>query len=321
MAQKTEIGWTETVWNPISGCTKVSAGCKFCYAESIAKRFWKGRKFTDVQFHEDRLYQPLRWRKPKMVFVNSMSDLFHESIPFEQILRVFDVMCSESIINCRKCLAWDDYMYERERYLYAQPEGKDTSLDLIEIRNKYKLDDFHEQNEDCFLGLPRHTYQILTKRPERVLEFFKWLKDAQSQDYHLGEDEHPLIYALNENNWALPDNIWMGVSCEDQEQYVNRGIIAKHFPAKVKFLSLEPLLTEIWLDCTVGGLATLSVKDWQWVIVGCESGAKKRDCDLSWIHKIEEECISAEVPVFVKQIRVGNKVVKDSFSRQEFPKL
>ena len=86
---KTKIEWTEKSWNPVTGCTKVSAGCKNCYAEIIAKRFWKDRKFTDVQCHEDRLEQPLHWRKPSMVFVNSMSDLFHEDVPFEFIEEVY----------------------------------------------------------------------------------------------------------------------------------------------------------------------------------------------------------------------------------------
>lgn len=87
-----KIEWTERVWNPVTGCTKVSAGCKNCYAEVFAKRFWKGRKFTDIQYHEDRLIEPLRRKKPTMYFVNSMSDLFHEQISFDIIVKILDVM-------------------------------------------------------------------------------------------------------------------------------------------------------------------------------------------------------------------------------------
>lgn len=115
---KSKIEWTEKTWNPVTGCTKVSQGCKNCYAETIANRFWKDRKFTDVQCHADRLEQPLHWRKPTMVFVNSMSDLFHEDVPFEFIKQVFGIMH-----HCQK-----------------------------------------------------HTFQVLTKRPERALEFYKWYK-------------------------------------------------------------------------------------------------------------------------------------------------
>jgi protein gp37 len=91
-ASNTNIAWTDATWNPVTGCTKVSAGCKNCYAEAIAERFWGARKFTDVRAHVDRLDQPLAWRKPKRVFVNSMSDLFHEDVAFEFIDRVFAVM-------------------------------------------------------------------------------------------------------------------------------------------------------------------------------------------------------------------------------------
>lgn len=89
---KTSIEWTDTVWNPVTGCSKVSEGCRNCYAEANAKRFWKDRKFTDVQCHEDRLEQPLKWRKPRRVFVNSMGDLFHEDVPFEFVEKIWDVM-------------------------------------------------------------------------------------------------------------------------------------------------------------------------------------------------------------------------------------
>jgi len=96
-----KIEWTDAVWNPVTGCTKVSAGCKNCYAETIAKRFWKDRKFTDVQLHEDRLEQPLHWKKSRMIFVNSMSDLFHDHIPHQYIYEVFDIMkqCPQHIFQ------------------------------------------------------------------------------------------------------------------------------------------------------------------------------------------------------------------------------
>lgn len=134
----TKIEWTEKTWNPIIGCSKVSEGCKNCYAETIAKRFWGDRKFSQIMFHIEKLNEPLMRKKPTMYFVNSMSDLFHEYISFLDILKIFRVM-------------------ERT---------------------------------------PQHTYQILTKRPEEAIIFFNWARLRGME--------------------KIPDNIWLGVSIENQ---------------------------------------------------------------------------------------------------------
>ncbi len=136
MSGITKIEWADKVWNPITGCTKVSEGCRNCYAERIAARFWKGRKFTDIQCHEERLEEPLHWKKPARIFVNSMSDLFHPDVPFEYITRIFDVMCS-----------WRYPNKEAER------EGDESLL------------------ED-----PGHDYLILTKRPDRIKKWLDWVE-------------------------------------------------------------------------------------------------------------------------------------------------
>ena len=148
MGQKSNIEWTDATWNPVSGCSKVSQGCKFCYAERVANRFWKKRKFTNVVMHLDRLDQPLRWKKPRRIFVNSMSDLFHERVSDKFIASVFAVMAATD----------------------------------------------------------QHTFQILTKRPERMLAF---IKDLPS----MGVIESPL---------PLP-NVWLGISCEDQQTEIGRA--------------------------------------------------------------------------------------------------
>ena len=118
---KTSIEWATDVWNPVTGCTKVSAGCKNCYAEKIAKRFWGDRKFTDVQCHEERLYEPFHWKKPRRVFVNSMSDLFHPDVPEEFIYRVFRIMASSKhtyIILTKRPLRMNNLMMHiRERLI------------------------------------------------------------------------------------------------------------------------------------------------------------------------------------------------------------
>lgn len=243
---KTKIEWTERTWNPVTGCSKVSDGCKFCYAETIAKRFWKDRKFTDVQCHEDRLNQPLHWRKPSMVFVNSMSDLFHESVSFGFISSVYETI----------------------------------------------------------MHSPNHTYQILTKRPHRALEYY----NTQLK--------------LENGNYIKFPNLWLGVSVENQKTADERIPLLLQIPAAVRFISYEPALEYIdnlyiHPDYDTGI---------DWVIIGCESGLKRRPAKLEWFEKTVVDCKSAGVSVFVKQMEINGKVCKDitKFPKhlqiREFPK-
>jgi protein gp37 len=203
----TAIEWTDKTWNPTTGCNKVSPGCKHCYAETITKRFHanfpNGFKFT---LHPERLGEPLKWRKPSRVFVNSMSDLFHEQMPINFLVRIFEVM--------------------------------------------KKAD--------------HHIFQILTKRHERLAELA------------------PLL------SW--PDNVWMGVSVENQK-YAHRIDHLRRVPAKVRFLSCEPLLGPLELDLT--GI--------HWVITGGESGPKHRPIKEKWVRSIRDQCRGEKVAFFHKQ--------------------
>lgn len=204
---RTGIEWTDRTWNPATGCTKVSPGCKNCYAETLTKRFRNtfpnGFRFT---LHPERLYEPLKWRRPSLVFVNSMSDLFHEDMPDEFLLAVFEVM-----VSC-----------------------------------------------------PQHTFQVLTKRAERLLEL------------------------ASELPW--PDNVWMGVSVENQK-FAWRVDALRQSPAKVKFLSCEPLLGPLQLD----------LRGIDWVITGGESGPRHRPVDVDWVRSIRDQCLEANVAFFHKQ--------------------
>jgi len=199
-------------WNPVTGCTKISQGCKFCYAERMAKRLHamgveRYRDTFAVTLHEDLIERPLKWLKPRIIFVNSMSDLFHEKVPFEFIERVFETM--------KKC--------------------------------------------------PQHTFQILTKRSQRLLELSDKL------------------------NW--PKNIWMGVSIEDNAaQYRIQHL--QGVPAHVRFLSCEPL---------IGPLDHLPLDKIHWVIVGGESGPGARAMESEWVDSILDQCQMADVPFFFKQ--------------------
>lgn len=217
MAQSS-IEWTEMTWNPTTGCTKISSGCKFCYAEVMSKRLRAMgiNKYKDgfkVRTHEDQLKIPYSWKSSKVVFVNSMSDLFHEDIPLDFIKKVFKVM-----------------------------------------------------NEN-----PNHVFQVLTKRAERLWEVNKEL------------------------NWS--HNIWMGVSVEN-EKAVNRIDFLRKTKARVKFLSLEPL---------IGPLPKLNLKKMDWVIVGGESGHKPRPMNEYWVLDIQEQCEKANVAFFFKQWGGRNK--------------
>jgi protein gp37 len=212
MATRSHIEWTEMTWNPVTGCSKVSAGCKNCYAEKLAKRlkamgverYQNGFKVT---LQPDLLDVPFHWREPRTVFVNSMSDLFHEKVPLNYIKKVFDTMV--------KC--------------------------------------------------PQHTFQILTKRSQRLSEV---------------SPELP---------WSA--NIWMGVSVEN-EQVLDRIADLKTVPAAVRFLSCEPL---------IGPLENLPLKGIHWVIVGGESGPGARPMKREWVLSIHRQCKVAGVPFFFKQ--------------------
>ena len=218
MAQGSGIEWTESTWNPVTGCTKVSPGCKHCYAERMAERlqamgqanYANGFELT-LQPH--MLELPLRWKRPQTVFVNSMSDLFHDGVPIEYVRQVFDVM---------RRAHW-------------------------------------------------HRFQVLTKRAERLARLAPELE------------------------WA--ENVWMGVSVETH-RYRHRIDLLRSTPARVKFLSLEPLL---------GPLHDLDLEGIDWVIVGGESGPKARPMEAAWVTELRDQCRRARVPFFFKQWGGKNK--------------
>jgi protein gp37 len=206
------IEWTEVTWNPTTGCDKISSGCKHCYAETLSRRLEamgmkKYRNGFKLTLHPDSLFIPYSWKTPKIVFVNSMSDLFHDEVPIEYIQKVFNVM------------------------------------------------------NEC----SQHTFQVLTKRAER-------LKSVSSN-----------------LNW--PDNIWMGVSIEN-ENVLDRYENLIECDARIKFLSLEPL---------IGPLPNLRFDNIDWVIVGGESGPGARIMKKEWVLDIKNRCLKAGVPFFFKQ--------------------
>jgi len=211
--KKSKIEWTEATWNPASGCTKISAGCKNCYAEKMANRlkamgtigYDNGFEFSIVP---SRLNDPFKKKKPTVFFVNSMSDLFHEEMPEDYLNEIFDVI---------------------------------------------------EQT-------PRHTYQILTKRADRMYEYFSQRK--------------------------VPSNVWLGVTVENRKEGLPRIDKLRNLNASVLFLSIEPLLQD---------LGEINLKNIDWVIVGGESGNQARPMNQVWVENIKDQCDENNIAFFFKQ--------------------
>lgn len=212
MGDKSAIEWTDATWNPVTGCTPISAGCDHCYAKTLSERLQlmgveKYKNGFDVTLHPDVLTQPLRWKTPRRVFVNSMSDLFHARVPKSYVAQVWDVM--------RAC--------------------------------------------------PQHTFQILTKRPERMA---RWTV----------------------NNPA-PSNVWLGTSVEDQ-RVTTRIDRLRDCRSPIRFLSCEPL---------IGPLGSIDLANIDWVIVGGESGSGHRPISSEWVRELRDLCLRDGVAFFFKQ--------------------
>lgn len=273
MGDKTGIEWTDATWNPIRGCSRVSEGCRNCYAEIVASRFsgegmpyegliakggqWNG----NVHLVESALDQPMRWRKPRRIFVNSMSDLFHENVPDDVIAQVFAVMA----------------------------------------RSK------------------NHTFQLLTKRPQRMRDWLSrvanwggwWTHDGTAPAASYGGTGIIVGHA----QWPLP-NVWVGVSIEDQATADERIPLLLKTPAAVRWISAEPLLGSVdirpWLRaCYDASMRWLKGDDSRcspadmpfldWVVVGGESGAGARPMHPDWARSLRDHCVEAGVPFLFKQ--------------------
>lgn len=255
-SQKNGIEWTDETWNPLRGCSRVSEGCRHCYAEGVARRFsgpglpyegliarggqWNGQ----IKLVPELLDQPLRWRRPRRIFVNSMSDLFHENVPTEFIDQVFAVMAMAD----------------------------------------------------------EHTFQVLTKRPERMRSYLS--------DEGLTRRLLSAAYRIDQEKWAwlsadfhivgcqvLPlPNVWLGVSVEDQAAADERIPLLLQTPAAVRWISAEPLLGPVDLedyDTTQAGI--------DWVVVGGESGREARPMHPDWARALRDQCAAAGVPFLFKQ--------------------
>lgn len=245
MGENSAIEWTDATWNPVRGCKKVSPGCKHCYAETFAER-WRGipghayEQGFDPRLVPEMLDAPLRWKRPRTIFVNSMSDLFGEFVPDDYIAAVFGVMAAAN----------------------------------------------------------QHTFQVLTKRAERLPEWFEWMamRGEYERMWRAAEARGlgSVLSAMKANEtpaWPTP-GVHLGVSVEDRKYGVPRIEHLRNVPAAVRFLSIEPLLEDI---------GTLDLTGIGWVIVGGESGPGARPMRPEWVRSIRDQCQSAGVPFFFKQ--------------------
>jgi protein gp37 len=264
---KTQIEWSDYTWNPTIGCSLVSPGCTNCYAMRVADRFRAGTVYDgltkvvngnpvwtgDVKLtHEKNLTVPLRWKRPRRIFVNSMSDLFHENIPDEWIDRIFAVMALSS----------------------------------------------------------RHTYQVLTKRPERMRNYISRLAGSiepiEAQARALGYTFH--FEGFSTLPWPIP-NIWLGVSVEDQKRADERIPVLLDIPARIHFLSMEPLLGPVILNplympakvAAPQGTYKYVGPQVRWIVVGGESGPRARPMHPDWARSLRDQCVAADVSYFFKQ--------------------
>ena len=266
MSGLSNIEWTDATWNPVTGCSKVSAGCKNCYAEALFPRAYGKRKFTDVQVHPERLDWPLKWRgspaakaegRPSRIFVNSMSDLFHEDVPAEFIADVFNIMVSVPL-TCRK----------RE---------------------------CEHEDPDCFAVEPPHMFQVLTKRPERMLRFLSGDLERMVGEHWAGDSPLSLQFECGPR---FP-NVWLGVSVEDQQTADERIPILLQTPAAVRWVSYEPALGPVDFSPYLR-LATPDSR-LQWLVAGGESGPRARPPHPDWFRSVRDQCQAAGVPFFFKQ--------------------
>ena len=274
---KTKIEWATDTWNPVTGCSKVSPGCTSCYAETMSHRLSNNPKYAlatkadgtwsgVVSCHPEALDQPVQWKKPRRIFVCSMSDLFHSQVPWDFIVEVFNTMAATY---------W-------------------------------------------------HTYQVLTKRPGRMAHFAEHIWPKQANQAH--RTTRPLAWGGTwEATW--PSNVW-AVTAVESQKYAPRLDCLLRVPAKVRFISAEPLLGPLdlrrWLNCRFdhcneeiydctgcdglgprphgecGAVVTPPVLSW--VIVGGESGHGARPMDLAWARGLVGQCQAAGVACFVKQL-------------------
>lgn len=289
MAQVTSIEWTEYSWNFLRGCSRVSSGCINCYAEKIAARFSdKGQPYHglaqhwrresdgkseahwtgEIGFYENILLEPLKWKKPRKVFVNSMSDLFHKKTKDEWLDKAFAVMALTPHVTYQILTKRPERMLE---YLTANTQVNDETV-----------------FQTAAARVMTHIFSLLSRTKTPLKSFLKLVAEG----YFVEMEPEVFWFA----KWPLP-NCWLGVSVEDQKTADERISLLLGTPAAVRWISAEPLLEPLDIRRYLEHEPSLN-----WCVAGGESGANARPCSLAWLRSIVSQCKTANVPVFVKQL-------------------
>lgn len=328
MSGASNIGWTNATWNPVRGCERVSEGCRNCYAEVLAARHsyeggWghevakfvtrpdgtREARWTGVlQTVEKALDAPLRWRKPRRVFVNSMSDLFHDRVPENFITEIFGLMAVAG--------AGDRVYPDDDRRFGKRWTGK-----------------------AWVGGNGPHTFQVLTKRPERMRNLlnkssfreavasaaYRWAHNQRDAGYLadcISARENPVAAGRAGRSWPL-SNVWLGVSVEHQAAADERIPLLLETPAAVRWISAEPLLSHVDVRVYMPNPLWNDLPSWMqpelnWVVVGAESGQDHRPMKMAHARSLIEQCRAAKVPVFVKQDNGPRPGMKGRFTDEEW---
>ena len=321
MSDKTAIEWTDATWNPTTGCTKVSEGCRHCYAERFTDRFRgvEGHYYSngfDVMVRPEKLDMPLRWNRPRKIFVNSTSDLFHDGIPDEYIDQVFAI-----ILACA--------VYEKGHTFQLLTKRPKRMLDYFSGRTPIELVKAWVKAGTEVVGMAGGTF--LPTFSEAV----EWCTGYDWQDHCRDAKGDYKPYEYLDNVWPLP-NLWLGVSVENQQAANERIPLLLQTPATTRFLSCEPLLGPVDLMRVELGIKKTrgygerrilwdALQGWEfqfskertsniplasiandhprisWVIAGGESGPKARPMHPTWVRSLRDQCVDADVPFFFKQ--------------------
>lgn len=321
MSDRSKIEWTDATWNPTTGCTKVSAGCKHCYAEREWKRLsanphtrYFGREFTDVGMHSNDLATPLRWDKPRRIFVNSMSDLFHDVIPDDFIDQVFAVMalCPQHTfqILTKRPERMRDYILGLGETMMDDSDNRVTkAVSAVLLRSgktwgecgstSTRITTLSRGTGAREPGMLRKTASGDVERLVRWTDGEQWMKCGEEYSVKVRPFLPEGEFGWGLKMWPLP-NVWLLVSVDDQASAAARIPVLRQTPAEVRGISAEPLLGEINL-ATISRGGTGPEGNIHWVIAGGESGPKARPMHPDWVRSLRNQCRTAGVQFLFKQ--------------------
>jgi len=334
----TKIEWCDEVWNPVTGCTKIREGCKNCYAERIAKRFWGDRNFTDVQCHPDRLKKPLHWKKPRKIFVCSMSDLFHEDVPENFIDKVFALMALNPlhtfIVLTKRPKRMLEYLSYYKRPFFIAREIDKISVQLLMHNIKEEIKPIPN-----YPGYFISNYGVVyTAKGSRKCEVCGVDIEGSALKKYCSHKCN--LRAFRERKKGIRKKETSNISPMSPD-VGKQGHILLPIQASKRIVSVEPQLESINLEPYLMTteyvtyyshnlgipreyVTALPSEEIDWILCGCESGQNRRQVNINSIRNLRDQCIEWNVPFFLKQMEINGKVIHmpelDGRIYSEFPK-